>query len=78
MLVLTRRIGETVIIQDNIKVKVLEINGNQVKLGFEAPSEVKIYREEIYNQIIAENKLAASVDKDSAKKVADKLKKKGG
>lgn len=51
MLVLTRKLGENVRIGDEIKITVLEVRSGQVKLGFEAPPEVKIYREEIYNKI---------------------------
>lgn len=48
MLVLTRKAGETIRIGDNITVRVLEARGSQVRIGIEAPSDVKIYREEIY------------------------------
>lgn len=51
MLILTRRIGESLIIGENIKATVIKINGNQVSIGFEAPKDVKIHREEIYNKI---------------------------
>lgn len=51
MLVLTRRISETLQIGDNVKLTVLGIKGNQVKLGFEAPKEIAIHREEIYEKI---------------------------
>ena len=54
MLVLTRRINERLIIDDDIKVVVLGINGNQVRLGIEAPDEVEIDREEIYNKKLKE------------------------
>lgn len=47
MLLLTRRIGETIVIGDNIKVMVLGVNGRQVKLGIEAPREIEVDREEI-------------------------------
>lgn len=48
MLVLTRNLDETIMIGDNVQIKVLNVNRNQVKLGLEAPKEVKIYRLEIY------------------------------
>ncbi|MFO0880940.1 MAG: carbon storage regulator CsrA [Gemmataceae bacterium] len=47
MLVLSRKLGETIIIGDNIQVRVLAINGNQVRLGFEAPRSVSIQRQEL-------------------------------
>ena len=61
MLILTRKIGESIYIGDGrIKVVVVEVKGNQVRLGIEAPPEEKIYREEIYQQILEENRTAAS------------------
>ena len=48
MLVLTRKIGERIRIGDTITVRVLEVRGSQVRLGVEAPADVRIYREEIY------------------------------
>ncbi|MBT41081.1 MAG: carbon storage regulator [Idiomarina sp.] len=51
MLILTRRIGETLMIGDDVKVAVLGVNGNQVRLGVEAPAETPVHREEIYNRI---------------------------
>jgi carbon storage regulator len=50
MLILTRRIGETVIIGENIKVTVLRVNGSQVRIGIDAPKDVTVLREEIYEQ----------------------------
>ncbi|HWP65778.1 MAG TPA: carbon storage regulator CsrA [Candidatus Limnocylindria bacterium] len=49
MLVLTRKIGERIRIGDTVIVRVLEVRGSQVRLGVEAPAEVRIYREEIYH-----------------------------
>lgn len=62
MLVLTRKVNESIIISDSIEVMVVEIKGDQVKLGIKAPRDVKIYRSEIYNQIKEENIAAAKTD----------------
>lgn len=60
MLVLTRKLGESVKIGDEIRVVVMDVRGKQVRLGVEAPSNVSIHREEIYRRILEENLLAAS------------------
>jgi carbon storage regulator len=64
-----------VIIQNNIKITVLEISGNQIKLGFEAPDDVPIYRQEVYERIVSENKSAVEIDRNSLKKFVSKFKR---
>ena len=58
MLVLSRRLGETLVIGDNVKVSVLGISGNQVRLGIEAPKDVSVHREEVYLRIQEEQSAA--------------------
>jgi len=60
MLVLTRKTDEKIKIGNDITISVVEIHGDQVKIGVEAPKDVKVFREEIYVAIKNENKLAAS------------------
>ena len=59
MLVLTRKPNEKIIIGDNIVITVVEIKGDSIRLGIEAPREVKVYRGELYETIAAENRQAA-------------------
>ncbi len=64
MLILTRKVGESVAIGDEIQVSVVEIKGSQVKLGIQAPREVSVHRQEIYQKIRQENLRAAQVTTD--------------
>ena len=65
MLTLTRSVGETIRIGDDIEVHVVEVRGGTVRLGFKAPREVTIHREEVYRQIAEANHLAAEVTADA-------------
>lgn len=58
MLVLTRKLGESIAIDDHIKIVVVQIKGKQVRLGIQAPKETKIHREEVYAAIQDQNKEA--------------------
>ena len=76
MLVLTRKLGETIRIGDNITIKVVDLDGRHVKLGIEAPRTVSVNREEIYERIQRENQ-AASLSKENAlENIAFALRKK--
>ncbi|MCF2642418.1 MAG: carbon storage regulator CsrA [Lachnospiraceae bacterium] len=62
MLALTRKKGESLVINNNVEITVLEVRGEQVKIGISAPKEVPIYRKEVYTQIQDENTAASSVE----------------
>lgn len=59
MLALTRKVGERIVIGDNIVVTVVSIKGDNIRISIEAPREIKIYRGEIFDAIVAENRQAA-------------------
>lgn len=59
MLILTRKARETIVINDNIRVTVLQVSGGQVRIGVEAPAEVAVHRSEIHERIKAEADAAA-------------------
>jgi len=60
MLVLTRKVGEEILIGDQINIRVIEISGNKVRLGIDAPVSMRIYREEILARVKNENRHASS------------------
>lgn len=59
MLVLTRKVDQSIIIGDNIRVVVVDVRGDQVKIGIDAPRDVMVHRHEVYEDIQAENRRAA-------------------
>jgi carbon storage regulator len=59
MLILARRIGESIMIGDQVEISVVDIKGDQIKLGIKAPAQVKVYRREVYAAIQEENRAAA-------------------
>jgi len=62
MLVLTRKKDQSIIINENIEITVLEVQGDQVRIGINAPRDISIHRKEVFVQISEENKKAASLD----------------
>ena len=62
MLALSRKKNESIIINNNVEVTILEVKGDQVKIGITAPKEVPVYRKEVYAQIQEANKEAVNVD----------------
>lgn len=74
MLILTRKLGESITIGDKIKVSVLGIHGRQVRIGIDAPSNVVVHREEIYVKIQEENRRASKSLRDDIAGVVDLIK----
>lgn len=69
MLILTRRVGETVMIGDDVSITVLSVKGNQVRVGINAPKHVGVHREEIYERIKREQRTAAAQSGEPPKPV---------
>jgi carbon storage regulator len=74
MLVLTRKLGESIAIDDHIKIRVVQIKGKQVRLGIEAPKDTKIHREEVYQAIQNQNQESLASAPDSARALSKLLK----
>ena len=60
MLVLTRKVGESIQINDDVKITVIEVKGKNIRIGIDAPKTTKVYREEVFLKIQQENKIASS------------------
>ncbi len=69
MLVLSRKVGESILIGNNIEIKILRIDGGEVKIGISAPKSLKVYRKELYDKIMRENIEAAKIDVEDLKEV---------
>ena len=76
MLILTRKPGESLYIGDSVKVTIVEIKGHQIRVGIDAPSDLRIYREEIYLQILEENRQAATSSEAGLEGLAEVWKEK--
>lgn len=74
MLALSRKLGETIVIGDNIEITVLDISRDQIKLGISAPKSVPIHRKEIFLQIQEENKAASANNEEALKQLKDFMK----
>lgn len=74
MLVLTRKLGESIAIDDHIKIRVVQIKGKQVRIGIEAPKDTKIHREEVYAAIQDQNTQSAQVSSDATRSISKLLK----
>jgi len=59
MLILSRKVNEKVVINDDITISIIEIRGDQVRVGIDAPKKIKVFRQEVYDAIKAENKAAS-------------------
>jgi carbon storage regulator len=73
MLILTRKIGESILVGDNIRLVVLEIRGRQIRLGIEAPADIVVLREEIAQRLTDENRRAASFNYQEAQQAVNAL-----
>ncbi|AEH51147.1 carbon storage regulator, CsrA [Pseudothermotoga thermarum DSM 5069] len=74
MLVISRKPGEAFVIGSDVIVKILKIEGSEVKIGISAPQHVKIYRWEIYEKVLQENKLASQTSPENVKDLREVIK----
>lgn len=76
MLVLARRINQSIMIGDDIEIVVVDVKGDQIKLGIRAPKNVSVHRAEIYQDIQEQNKQAAAISPEALKSLSRLMKKK--
>ncbi len=74
MLVLSRKTNESIIIGENVEVKIVEVRGEYVKLGISAPKEISVHRKEVYDAIRKENHQSSKTGHIDEKKLEEKLK----
>lgn len=74
MLVLTRKIGEGIVIGDDVSITIVEMKGGNVRIGIDAPRDRKIYRQEVYDRIVQENRDAANWNMIDLDSLSDNLK----
>ena len=75
MLILSRKLNESIIIGDDIELSIVDIKGDQVKIGINAPKSVKVFRKEVYDAIQDENRAAARSSIDTIPSLDDMIKK---
>jgi len=76
MMVLTRKRNESIMIGDNVEIVIVDVHGDQVKVGIRAPRSIAVHRKEIYEEIQAENVIAAKTGPDTLSGLGNLLKKK--
>ncbi|WP_432536754.1 carbon storage regulator CsrA [Kineococcus arenarius] len=77
MLVLTRKAGESVVIGDEVVVRVLEVRGDVVRVGIEAPRDVQVHRQEVYDAVREANLAAASASEEAVNALQDLVRRTG-
>lgn len=75
MLVLSRKLNQSIVVDNNVEVLIVDIKGDQVKLGIKAPKSVKIFRKEIYDEIREQNKKSMAADAGAVLNVGKLIKK---
>ena len=75
MLILSRRAGESIYLDDNIKITILEVQGKKIRLGLDVPEDMTVYREEVYLRIREQNRLALQSSQSDLLAVANLWKK---
>ena len=78
MLILTRKLGESITIGDAIRITIVSVEGSQVRLGIDAPREIAVHREEVYGRIQEENRRAAMAKRADLKKIAQVWRSRNG
>ena len=78
MLVLSRRVGDSLVVGEEITLTVLEVRGDVVRVGIDAPRHVKVHRAELLEELASSNRAAASPDDDAVSSLADALRRQQG